>query len=246
MLQPHIQLDETIQARCAILPGDPGRLDRIALQLDNVRELGFNREYRSLIGTYKGMPVLAMSTGMGGCSAGIGIEELKAIGITAMVRIGSCGALQKNIGLGDLIFACGAVRDDGASRAYVDIRYPAVPDTALLGHCIAAAKEQGWTSHTGVVHSHESFYIDTNAEEEAYWSKCGVLGADMETAALFTIGRLRGIRTASILNNVVLYGQDTADSIGGYATGEDMTAVGERREIAVALEALYRLAQEEA
>ena len=246
MLQPHIQLDETIQATCAILPGDPGRLDRIALQLENVKEIAYNREYRSLTGTYKGMPVLAMSTGMGGCSTGIAIEELKAIGITAMVRIGSCGALQKNIGLGDLIFACGAVRDDGASRAYVDVRYPAVPDTALLSHCIAAAQEQGWPGHTGVVHSHESFYIDTNAAEEAHWSKCGVLGADMETAALFTIGRLRGVRTASILNNVVLYGQDTADAIGDYAVGEDMTAVGERREIAVALEALYRLAQEEA
>ena len=246
MLQPHIQLDESIQATCAILPGDPARLDRIALQLEDVREIGFNREYRSLVGTYKGMKVLAMSTGMGGCSTGIAIEELKAIGIKAMIRIGSCGALQKNIGLGHLVFACGAVRDDGASRAYVDIRYPAVPDPALLGHCIAAAQEQGWPSHTGIVHSHESFYIDTNAEEEAYWSKCGVLGADMETAALFTIGRLRGVRTASILNNVVVYGQDTADSIGGYASGEDMPAIGERREIAVALEALYRLAQEEA
>jgi len=246
MLQPHIQLDESIQARCAILPGDPARLDRIALQLENVKEIAYNREYRSLTGTYKGMPVLAMSTGMGGCSTGIAIEELKAIGITAMIRIGSCGALQKNIALGDLVFACGAVRDDGASRAYVDIRYPAVPDTALLSHCIAAAKDNSWPSHTGVVHSHESFYIDTNAQEEAHWSKCGVLGADMETAALFTIGRLRGVRTASILNNVVLYGQDTADAIGDYAGGEDMTAVGERREIAVALEALYRLAQEEA
>ena len=246
MLQPHIQLDESIQATCAILPGDPARRARIALQLEDVREIGFNREYRSLVGTYKGMKVLAMSTGMGGCSTGIAIEELKNIGINAMVRIGSCGALQKNIGLGDLVFACGAVRDDGASRAYVDIRYPAVPDTALLTHCMAAAKENGWPSHTGVVHSHESFYIDANAEEEAYWSKCGVLGADMETAALFTIGRLRGVRTASILNNVVVYGQDTADSIGGYASGEDMPAIGERREIAVALEALYRLAQEEA
>jgi len=245
MLQPHIQLDESVQARCAILPGDPARLDRIALQLENVKELTFNREYRSLTGTYKGMPVLAMSTGMGGCSTGIAIEELKAIGITAMIRIGSCGALQKNIALGDLVFACGAVRDDGASRAYVDVRYPAVPDTALLGHCIAAAKENGWPAHTGVVHSHESFYIDDNAQQEAYWSKCGVLGADMETAALFTIGRLRGLRTASILNNVVLYGQDTADAIGDYAGGEDMTAVGEHREIAVALEALYQLMQEE-
>ena len=246
MLQPHIQLDESIQARCAILPGDPARLDRIALQLENVKEIAYNREYRSLTGTYKGMPVLAMSTGMGGCSTGIAVEELRAIGITAMIRIGSCGALQKSIALGDLVFACGAVRDDGASRAYVDVRYPAVPDTALLSHCIAAAKEQGWAAHTGVVHSHESFYMDTNAEEEAHWSRHGVLGADMETAALFTIGRLRGVRTASILNNVVLYGQDTADAIGDYAGGEDMTAVGERREIAVALEALYRLAQEEA
>ena len=74
MLQPHIQLDESIQATCAILPGDPARLDRIALQLEDVREIGFNREYRSLVGTYKGMKVLAMSTGMGGCSTGIAIE----------------------------------------------------------------------------------------------------------------------------------------------------------------------------
>jgi uridine phosphorylase len=245
MLQPHIQLEESLHIRHAILPGDPARLDRIALQLEQVEELAYNREFRSLRGLYKGLPVLAISTGIGGSSAGIAIEELRNIGVTAMVRIGSCGALQSDIALGDLIFACGAIRDDGASRAYVDVRYPAVPDTALLGHCIAAARENGWPCHTGVVHSHESFYIDTNDAESAHWAACGALGADMETAALFTIGRLRGVRTASILNNVVLWGQDTADSIGDYADGEDLTAVGERREIAVALEALYRLDREE-
>lgn len=246
MLQPHIQLPDTLGIRYAVLPGDPARLDRIALQLQDVRQLAFHREYRSLTGTYKGTPVLAVSTGIGGCSAGIAIEELRNIGVTAMVRIGSCGALQKGLALGDLILGCGAVRDEGASRAYADIRYPAVPDTALLGHCIAAAKEANFPHHVGIVHSHESFYIDTNEEESAFWSRCGVLGADMETAALFVIGRLRGIRTASILNNVVLYGQDTADAIGDYAGGEDMSAVGERREITVALEALHRLDREEA
>lgn len=246
MLQPHIQLPDDLNIRFALLPGDPARLDAIARQLQNVEELAYNREFRSLRGTYRGLPVLAVSTGIGGSSAGIAIEELRNIGVTAMVRIGSCGALQKGIALGDLIFACGAIRDDGASRAYADLRYPAVPDTALLGHCVAAARDRDWPCHVGVVHSHESFYIDTNDAESAHWSRLGALGADMETAALFTIGRIRGVRTASILNNVVLYGEDTAESIGGYVDGADPAARGEEREIAVALEALYRLSKEDA
>ena len=245
MLQPHIQLDESTGCRYAILPGDPGRLDRIALQLENVEELAFNREFRSLKGEYRGVPVLAISTGIGGSSAAIALEELKRIGVRALVRIGSCGALREDIELGDLIFAAGAIRDEGTSKAYVDIRFPAVADSHLLRYCEEAAEEQGWPYHEGIVHSHESFYIDTNDQESEYWSSKGALGADMETAALLTAGRLRGLRAASILNNVVLWGRDTADAIGGYASGEDMTAVGEKREIAVALEALYRLCKEE-
>ena len=102
MLQPHIQL-ENMGIRCAILPGDPARVDRIAQQLENPQELTFNREYRSLRGAYQGLPILAMSTGMGGASMAIAVEELKNIGITHIIRIGSCGALQEGIGLGDLI-----------------------------------------------------------------------------------------------------------------------------------------------
>lgn len=245
MLQPHIQLPEDLNIKYAILPGDPGRLDRIAQQLEQVEELAYNREFRSLRGLYKGVPVLALSTGIGGSSAAIAIEELRRIGVTAMVRIGSCGALREDIAIGDLVFACGAIRDDGASKAYADVRYPAVPDTGLLMKCVQAAQEHDWPHHVGVVHSHESFYIDTNDAESAHWSALGALGADMETAALFTVGRIRGVRTASILNNVVVYGQDTADAVGDYAGGEDMSAVGERREIAVALEALYRTAKED-
>ena len=113
-LQPHIRLDETVGARCALLPGDPARLDRIAPLLTNVRALAFNREYRSLVGKYHGLPVLAVSTGIGGASAGIAVEELHAIGVTAMIRIGSCGALQPRVKLGDLILVSGAERDEGA------------------------------------------------------------------------------------------------------------------------------------
>ena len=229
MKQAHICLDETLGIRYAILPGDPARLDRIAAKLEDVQELAYNREFRSLRGRYKGVDVLALSTGIGGSSAGIAVEELHNIGVQAAIRIGSCGALQKGIGLGELVLVSGAVRDDGASKAYVPAIYPAVADFTLYGCCVEAAKTLGAVTHEGICHSH------------AYWSKKGVLGADMETAALFTIGRLRGMKTASILNNVVLYGEDTADSIGDYVGGESATAKGERLEILTALEAFYLL-----
>ena len=238
MLQPHIRIDETHRAKCALLPGDPARIDRIVPFLSDVRELAYNREYRSVYGVWKGVPVLAVSTGIGGCSAGIAVEELARTGVEAMIRIGSCGAMQKGIGLGDLIIAAGAVRDDGASQAYVDLRFPAVADTELLNACLTAARKNGVTHHVGLIHSHESFYIDDNEEQKRFWMKRGVLGADMETAALFTIGRLRGVKAASILNNVVVSETDTADAIGGYVDGEDATARGEKNEILTALDAL--------
>ena len=246
MVQPHIQLEETLGIRYAILPGDPARVDRIARQLDRPEELTFNREYRSLKGTYQGVPVLAMSTGMGGASMAIAVEELRNIGITHIIRIGSAGAMQEGIGLGDLILVSGAVRDDGASKAYVPQQFPAIPDLGLLNACVASGKARGFTCHVGLARSHDSFYIDDDAEISEYWSKRGVLGADMETAALFTVARLRGVKAASILNNVVIWGEDTSESIGSYADGASLTAQGEKNEITVALEAFVRIERGEA
>lgn len=243
MKQAHIHLDESLGIRYAILPGDPARLDRIAKELEDVEELAYNREFRSLKGRYKGVEVLAISTGIGGCSAGIAVEELHNIGVQAAIRIGSCGALQKGIGLGELILVSGAVRDDGASKTYVPEIFPAVADFSLYACCVEAAKNVGARTHEGICHSHESFYHEENDAQSEYWSKKGVLGADMETAALFTIARLRGMKAASILNNVVVYGEDTADAIGDYSGGESATARGERLEILTALEA-FRLLDE--
>lgn len=244
MKQPHIQLDETVNATCALLPGDPKRVDVIASCLEDVQELTFNREYRSIVGTYKGMRVIGISTGMGGASVSIAVEELKNIGVHTMMRIGSAGAMQEGIDLGDLIFAEGAVREDGASKTYVNGDYPAVGDYRLINHCAKVAEENGYRHHVGVVQSHESFYHDENNEQSAYWHRKGILGADFETAALYCVGRLRGIHCASILNNVVVWGEDTSDSIGDYQSGANKTAEGERREILVSLEAMYRLEKE--
>ena len=241
MKQPHIALEEGLGIEYAILPGDPARIDRIAEMLDKPRELAYNREFRSVRGRYRGIDVLALSTGIGGCSAGIAAEELHNIGVRAAIRVGSCGALQKGIALGDLIVVSGAVRDDGASKAYLPDIYPAYADIELVSCILEAAAALGVPYHEGVAHSHESFYHDENDAESEYWSKKGVLGADMESAALLTIGRLRGMKAASILNNVVLYGEDTADAVADYAGGESLTARGERDEIRVALDAFARL-----
>lgn len=246
MVQPHIQLDESLRIKYAILPGDPARVSRIAQQLENTQELGFNREYRALRGTYRGVPVLAMSTGMGGASMAIAVEELRNIGITHIIRIGSCGAMQEGIGLGDLILVNAAVRDDGASHTYAPDTYPAVADPLLLAACVRSAGEKGFAHHVGLCRSHDSFYIDNNEDVSAFWSKKGILGSDMETAALFTVARLRGLKAASILNNVVIWGEDTSSSIGSYADGASLTAKGEKDEITTALEAFVRIEKGEA
>ena len=146
MKQPHIQLDESLNVRYAILPGDPRRAERIASHMSEVEDLGMNREYRSLVGSYRGARILAMSTGMGGVSTGIAVEELHNIGVTHAIRIGSCGALQTDIAPGELLIAAGAVRDDGTSRAYVREGYPAVPDTELLLALRASARRASPTA----------------------------------------------------------------------------------------------------
>ena len=240
-LQPHIRLDHNHGAVCALLPGDPARLDRIKTFLTDVQELAYNREFRSLVGSYRGIKVLALSTGIGGASAGIAVEELRNLGVKNMIRIGSCGALQPQVKIGDLVLVSGAVRDDGTSKTYIDPIFPAVPNSELLFACVTAAKERGYRYHTGIARSHDSFYTDRETEIDSFWSQRGVLGADMETAALYTIGYLRGVRTMSILNNVVAFETDTLDAIGSYVDGERAAMQGEEHEILVALDALVKL-----
>ncbi len=241
MIQPHIQLDESIKVKYAILPGDPGRIDKIIPFLTDAKEVMFNREYRSVIGYYKGVKILAMSTGMGGVSTAIGVEELVKIGVTTAIRIGSCGSLQEEIGLGDLIISTGSVRDDGTSPAYIRPSYPAVPDFELLTCLIDSAKELGARYHVGITRSHESFYAEAEEAQVGYWKAQGVLGEDMETAPLMVVGRLRGMKTASILNNVSPNKEDVAHTIGNYVNGDGKAAQGEKNEIIAALEAFVKM-----
>lgn len=240
-LQPHIRCAAEDSAPYAVLPGDPKRVDRIKQYLTDVTEIDFNREYKSISGCYKGVRLMAVSTGIGGASTGIAVEELHRIGVRTMIRIGSCSALQPDIRLGDLILINGTVRDDGTSKTYIDAKYPAIPDTELLFRTVEAAKEQNYRFHVGKARSHDSFYTDEEEQTDRYWASKGILGADMETAALFVVGGLRGVRTASILNTVVESNGGLESGINNYVEGETLTKLGEEHEILTALEAIIKI-----
>lgn len=237
-LMPHIRLSTDNQAKYAILPGAPERVDIISSYLEDVKHLAYNREFKSIEGTYQGVKILVVSTGIGGPSTAIVVEELAKIGVTSMIRVGSCGALRRELKVGDLVLVNGAVRDDGTSKSYVDLCYPAIPDYDLLNACVVRAKEAKIPYVVGMARSHDMIYNDQKDAVYDYWGKRGVYASDMETAALFVIGKLRGVRTASILNVVAEYHSSTEAGINQYVDQNQLAMAGERNEILTALNAL--------
>lgn len=234
--QAHIQLDESLACEKAVIVGDPARVAKVGDYLDSVIHLADNREFRSIKGSYQGEEILVLSTGIGAPSTAIALEEMNQVGVKEVVRVGSCGAMQKNIELGELVIATGAVRDEGLTAKYVPEIYPAVPDSTLLQY----AREQQPEAHFGIIRSHDGFYMDNNEEIERFWSEQGVLGADMETSCLFIVGALRGMKTASILNNVVLFEADLNEGVNELVNGERNVAQGEAASIRLALELLTK------
>lgn len=239
--QPHTQLTTEINTDSAVIVGDPARVDKATEFLENVQGWAFNREYKSIIGTYKNKRILVMSTGIGAPSAGIGVEELHNVNVKNVIRVGSAGAMQKGIGLGELIIGEGAVRDDGLTKRYVPGIYPAIPSFKLM----ALAHKYAPKAVYGIIRSHDGFYMDDNAEQEAFWSEKGIVGADMESSTLLTIGRQRGMETLSILNNVVLYEGDLATGVNDLVNGDDLMTEGEMASLKLAFDILSDQSLEE-
>lgn len=200
--QYHIQVAKDEVGRYVILPGDPKRCVKIAQYFDNPVLIADNREYITYTGTLDGVKVSVTSTGIGGPSASIAMEELYRCGADTFVRIGTCGGMQTEIKSGDIVIATAAVRMEGTSREYAPIEYPAVANLDVTNALVEAAKEKGFIYHTGVVQSKDSFYGQHEPEAmpvgyellnkwEA-WKKMGCLASEMESAALFIVaGKLR-------------------------------------------------------
>ena len=192
-----------------LMPGDPFRTEKIAAHLESAREVAFSREFRTYTGSADGRPVSAVSSGIGGPSLAIAVEELATLGVDTIIRVGTCGALQPGIALGDLVIATAAVRSEGTPDSYVPREFPAVADRDVVGALVGAARTHGARHHTGLVRSVDGLYADITPglmpiresiqEELRIWRRAGVLGSDMESATLFIVSHLRGIRAGTIL-----------------------------------------------
>ncbi len=211
-LQYHIQLGEGDVGRYCILPGDPGRCASIAALFDNPIHLGQNREYNTYTGTLLGEKVSVVSTGIGGPSAAIAMEELSAIGADTFLRVGTCGGIRLDVMSDHLVIATGAVRQEGTSLEYAPIEYPAVADYAVLSALVDAARDFGKPWHAGVVQCKDSFYGQHSPgrmpvaaallEKWEAWKRLGVLASEMESAALFTVAASLGVRCGSAFHVV--------------------------------------------
>ena len=168
-----------------------------------------NREYITITGTVDGVRLSVTSTGIGGPSAAIALEELANCGADTFIRVGTCGGMQEEVLSGDLVIASGAIRMDGTSREYAPIEYPAVSDYTVLRALEDAAQKRGERYHIGVVHCKDAFYGQHNPELlpnsavllqnwDAYL-KLGCLASEMESATLFIVGGYRKVRTGTVL-----------------------------------------------
>lgn len=205
----HVGLTAEEVGKYVLYPGDPARTAVIATLLDGAREVAFSREYRTFTGAVDGVPVSAVSSGMGGPSAAIGIEEMHELGVHTFLRVGTCGATQPEIKLGDLVIATAAVRSEGTSDAYVPKEFPAVASYEVVTALLESARAAGARHHLGIIRAVDALYSDLLPDtmpdgprlrqELAMWTRAGVIANDMESSTLFVVGSVRRVRTGSIL-----------------------------------------------
>jgi len=207
--QYHIALEKGDVGRYVLLPGDPGRCEAIAAHLDEARFVTQHREYCTWTGTLEGVPVSVTSTGIGGASTAIAVEELRRVGADTFLRVGTCGGMQPDIDVNDLVIATAAIRFDGTSREYLPVEFPAVAHPDAVAALREAAAGLPAPCHMGVVQCKDSFYGqhapetmpiagELLAKWEA-WKRGGCLASEMESATLFILGSVYRLRTGAVL-----------------------------------------------
>ena len=210
--QFHIACAQGDIGRYCILPGDPGRVPAIAALFDDAKQIAYNREFNVWTGTLLGEKVTACSTGIGGPSASIAMEELHKCGADTFIRTGTCGGIDLNVQSGDVVVATGAIRYEHTSREDAPIEFPAVADFQVTNALVEATKKLGFPLHTGIVQCKDSFYgqHDPAASPVYYelqqkwesWKRLGVKASEMESAALFVVAAALGCRCGSCFHVV--------------------------------------------
>lgn len=209
-LQYHLEVGEDDVAHVVLLPGDPQRVRRISSFWDKSSEVAHHRQFVTHTGTYRGVPISACSTGIGGPGAAIVMEELANVGVRDFIRVGSCATLKKDIEIGDLIISTAAVRLEGTSRQYVRPEFPASASHEVVLAMMEAADSLGYNYHLGITASTDSFYLgqsrpgfgdymqDESRKLIDYLTRANVANFEMEAATIFTLGNIYGFRTGAV------------------------------------------------
>ncbi|MUW15684.1 uridine phosphorylase [Halorubrum sp. CBA1125] len=208
--QYHVAVGPGDVADAVLLPGNPERVDKITALWDTHEAVAHHREYRTATGSYDGTPISVTSTGIGSPSAAIAVEELARVGVDTFVRVGSCGAIQPGMDVGDLVITTGAVRQEGTSDEYVREDYPAAADGEVVSALVAAAERLGHDYHTGITMSADSFYagqgrpgfegFEAAGSDElvAELREANVKNIEMEASAILTVANVYGLRAGAV------------------------------------------------
>ncbi len=210
--QYHIKCAPGDVAEHVLLPGDPARVEVIASHWDEAHRVAGNREYVTYTGVYKGAPISCMSTGIGCPSTAIGMEELARCGAKTFLRVGTCGTFQDRVKVGDLAIFDSAIREDGASKAYAPIEFPAVASVDVVNACVQAADGLGFSAHVGTTRSADTFYASHPAPGSSYsgywqadWKhrfenlrRMNVIAAEMEASVIFVLARVWGLSAGGV------------------------------------------------
>ena len=210
--QYHIGLKAGDVGEYVILPGDPKRCKKIAAYFDDAKLIADNREYTTYTGYLNGEKISVTSTGIGGPSAAIALEELVNVGAKKFIRVGTCGGMDIDVKGGDIVIATGAIRMEGTTKEYAPIEFPAIADIDIVNALTHAAKNLGFNYHRGVVQCKDSFYGQHEPDKmpvsyelknkwEA-WKSMGCLASEMESAALFIVSSFLKVKTGSVFLTV--------------------------------------------
>lgn len=234
----HIRCDPDDIARYVFCPGDPARAQKITSHMEDVRVVSESRGYKVFTGTYRGIPMTAIGTGMGGPTVAIALEELAHMGADTFIRVGSCGVFQEGQMPGDVIIASGTWRMGGTANAYLPPNFPAVPTFSVLRALVEAAEAAGIPHRVGVGAAGDAFYAPRDEESRGnLFRQAGVVFVEMESDTLFVIGSYRGWRTGA------LFSSDGAPDEIKPEWGEEAYHQGEEHCIQIALEAMWNIAQ---
>lgn len=246
--QFHIHCTEGDIGKYVILAGDPGRIPAIAARFDNARQIAYNREFNVFTGYLEGVKVSACSTGIGGPSAAIAMEELHNCGADTFIRCGTCGGIDLDVKSGDIVIATGAIRYEHTSSEYAPIEFPAVADFELTAALKEAVAASGRPYHLGIVQCKDSFYGQHSPDKSPVnyellqkwesWKRLGVKASEMESAALFVVASALHCRCASCFH--VVWNQEREKAGLDQTMSEDTSSA-----VVTAVEALRILVKKE-